>query len=97
MSNEIVLKRNGRIENFGKKMLGEEVLLDRVFPLVRLTGQLAYVSRTRAFPTPSHNNIHLPRTNFALLFFAVSCWPFDRSPLEPGVKLEAIVVLIGQF
>ena len=28
------------------------MLLDRVFPLVRLTGQLAYVSRTKAFPTP---------------------------------------------
>ena len=28
------------------------MLLDRVFPLVRLTGQLAYVSRIKAFPTP---------------------------------------------
>ena len=29
------------------------MLLDRVFPLVRQTGQLAYVSRTKAFPSPS--------------------------------------------
>ena len=26
--------------------------LNRVFPLVRLTGQVAYVSRSKAFPTP---------------------------------------------
>ena len=45
-------KSNGKIEIFGKKMYGKEVLLDRVFPLVRLTGQLAYVSRTKVFPTP---------------------------------------------
>ena len=45
-------KSNGKIEIFGKKMYGKEVLLDRVFPLVSLTGQLAYVSRTKVFPTP---------------------------------------------
>ena len=45
-------KSNGKIEIFGEKMYGKEVLLDKVFPLVRLTGQLANVSRTKAFPTP---------------------------------------------
>ena len=36
---------NGKIEIFEKEMHGKEVLLDRVFPLVRPTGQLAYVSK----------------------------------------------------
>ena len=41
-----------KLKFLGEKMYGNEVLLDRVFPLVRLTGQLAYVSRTKVFPTP---------------------------------------------
>ena len=39
-------KSNGRIEIFGKKTYEKEVLLDGVFPIVRPTGQLAYISRT---------------------------------------------------
>ena len=45
-------KNNGAIEIFKKNMYGKEVSLDRVQRLVRLTGQVTYVSTTKATRTP---------------------------------------------
>ena len=55
IDNKIVLEKQWQNWNLWEKDVKrewKEVLLVRVFPLVRLTGQWAYVSWTKVFPTP---------------------------------------------